>query len=129
MRQVVGAVIIRDGRVLAARRTSPGSHAGRWEFPGGKVEPDETMATALAREIDEELGCAIEIVGWLPLSVPVRPDVVLTLAQARLVDGEPVAGPDHDALRWLAADALDDVAWLDADVAFLDEVRSLLLSS
>ncbi len=41
MKPVVGAAIIRDGRVLAARRTFPAEAAGRWEFPGGKVEPGE----------------------------------------------------------------------------------------
>ena len=54
---VVGAAIVRDGRVLAARRTTPAAAAGRWEFPGGKVEPGETPDAALVREVAEELGC------------------------------------------------------------------------
>ena len=66
MAQVVGAAIVRDGRVLAARRTTPPEPAGRWELPGGKVEPGETAAAALVREIGEELGCrGRSLAGWL----------------------------------------------------------------
>ena len=53
---VVAAAIVRDGRVLAARRTQPANVAGRWELPGGKVDPGETPEQALVRELREELG-------------------------------------------------------------------------
>ena len=53
MTVVVAAAIERDGRYLVARRTRPADVAGRWEFPGGKVEPGETEEGALAREIRE----------------------------------------------------------------------------
>ncbi|MFM7212080.1 MAG: NUDIX domain-containing protein, partial [Actinomycetota bacterium] len=62
MTVVVAAAILRDGRYLAARRTRPAWAAGRWEFPGGKVEPGETEQQALVREIREELGVEIEVV-------------------------------------------------------------------
>jgi 8-oxo-dGTP pyrophosphatase MutT (NUDIX family) len=55
VRIVVGAAVVRDGRVLAARRTRPAAAAGRWELPGGAVEPGEDEQTALARELREEL--------------------------------------------------------------------------
>lgn len=57
---MAAAVIERDGLILVAQRAS-GVHAGKWEFPGGKVEADETPAVALAREIEEEFGVAIEV--------------------------------------------------------------------
>ena len=58
---VVAAVIRRGSRVLIARRRDGAERGGQWEFPGGKVEPGEGEPAALVREIDEELGCAVEV--------------------------------------------------------------------
>ena len=122
MAAVVGAAIIRDGCVLAARRTFPAEAAGRWEFPGGKVEPGETPEAALVREVAEELGCTIEVTGWLPGEVGIGEHHALTVAHARLVDGEPDPH-EHDEVRWLSAGELEDVDWLEADRPFLPHLR------
>jgi 8-oxo-dGTP diphosphatase len=122
---VVGAAIVRDGRVLAARRTAPASAAGRWEFPGGKVEPGETDAASLVREVEEELGVRIRVDRWLVGEEPVGERYLLRVALAGLVDGAP-APMEHDEVRWLAAHELDDVDWLDADRPFLTELSHLL---
>lgn len=124
-RVVAGAAIVSNGRVLAARRSEPASLAGRWEFPGGKVERGETLAQACVREVREELGCEVRIVGELATAVPASRGYVLRLAVARLVGGEPLP-LEHDAIRWLPADELDEVDWLPADLPFLPEVRMLL---
>jgi len=121
----VGAAIIRDGRVLAARRTAPASAAGRWEFPGGKVEPGESDADSLVREIDEELGVEITVDGWLAGQQPVGEAYLLRVALATLVRGEPTP-TEHDRVRWLGADELDEVDWLEADRPFLFELSALL---
>ena len=121
---MVGAAIVRDGRVLAARRTSPPEAAGRWEFPGGKVESGESPGTALVREIREELGCTVEVVAWLPGEVAIGERHTLRVALVRVVEGEPQAREhEHDALRWLAATELGDVDWLEPDRPFLEHVR------
>jgi 8-oxo-dGTP diphosphatase len=122
---VVGAAIIRGGRVLAARRTAPPAAAGRWEFPGGKVEAGETPEQALVREIAEELSCGVEVVGWLAGEVGIAERHVLTVGLARLVDGDPEPR-EHDEIRWLAADELDSVDWLEPDRPFLDELGVML---
>ena len=122
---VVGAAIVRDGKVLAARRTAPASAAGRWEFPGGKVEPGETDADSLVREIDEELGVGITVDGWLGGEQPVGERYVLRVALATLVHGEPTP-TEHDRVRWLGADELDEVDWLEPDRPFLTELSALL---
>lgn len=57
---VVAAVIVREGRFLAARRSLSMSDPGFWEFPGGKVEAGETLEEALIRELDEELSIALD---------------------------------------------------------------------
>ena len=125
MHPVVGAAIVRDGRVLAARRTRPAAAAGRWEFPGGKVEGAESPEAALVREIEEELGCVVSVERWLDGAVPIGTTHRLTVAVVRLVEGEPVPH-EHDAVRWLAAGELYDVDWLEPDRPFLAELAALL---
>lgn len=125
MISVVGAAIVRGGRVLAARRSYPAAEAGRWEFPGGKVALGESPEAALTREIAEELGCVVEVTSWLPGAVRGSDrghDLELRVAVCRLVEGEP-HGREHDALHWLSADELDDVDWLEPDRPFLAELR------
>jgi 8-oxo-dGTP diphosphatase len=122
MAAVVGAAIVRDGRVLAARRTFPAEVAGRWELPGGKVEPGETPEAALVREIAEELGCTIALTGWRPGEVGIGDRHVLTVAVADLVAGEP-RPHEHDEVRWLGADELGEVDWLEPDRPFLAHLR------
>ena len=119
---VVGAAIIRDGAVLAARRTAPAEAAGRWEFPGGKVEPGESREDALVREIAEELGCRIELTGWLPGTALIGDRHELRVACGVLTRGEPTP-TEHDLIRWVTADELDDVDWLDPDRPFLSALR------
>lgn len=122
MTLVVGVAILAGGRVLAARRAD-----GGWEFPGGKVEDGETPEDGAVREITEELGCAVEITGWLTPTVPIRAGLELRVATADLVDGEPVPRPgEHDAIRWLAADELDEVDWLPADRPLVSELTAVL---
>jgi 8-oxo-dGTP diphosphatase len=122
---VVGAALVRDGRVLAARRTTPAAAAGRWEFPGGKVEDGESPESALVREIAEELGVEIVVRRWLAGAAPIGTTHELTVALASVVAGDP-APVEHDLVRWLRPDEFDDVDWLDPDRPFLPELRSLL---
>ena len=129
MQEVVGVALVREGRVLAARRSGPPALAGLWEFPGGKVEPGEEPRVTAVREMAEELRCTIEVTGWVEAdvgdTVGAGSDIVLSVASARLVEGDPVP-TEHDAVRWLRADLLDEVAWAAADLPFLDPVRQLL---
>lgn len=119
MAVVVGVAILHAGRVLAARRSYPADTAGRWEFPGGKVDDGETPDQAIVREVFEELGCAVAVTGWLEQEVPIRDGLVLRVATASLVDGEPIPRHgEHDAVRWLRADEIDAVDWLPADRPF-----------
>ena len=120
---VVGVAICRGGRLLAARRTTPAAHAGRWELPGGKAAPGEDLAAAAVREVAEELGCRVVVEDSVPGEVEVGPGLVLRVVVARL-EGEAEPLPlEHDALRWLAADQLDEVDWLEADRPFVAALR------
>ena len=123
---VVGAAIIRDGEVLAARRTAPAEAAGRWEFPGGKVEPGESPEDALVREVAEELGCRIEVTGWLPGSALIGDRHELRVACGVLIRGEPTP-TEHDLIHWVGVDELDAVDWLDPDRPFLTALRERMI--
>jgi 8-oxo-dGTP diphosphatase len=125
MAAVVGAAILRGGRVLAARRTAPPETAGRWELPGGKVEPGESPDAAIVREIGEELGCEATVTGWLPGEVAIGDRHVLTVAVVEIGAGQPQPR-EHDELRWLGAGELDDVDWLEPDRPFLAHLRAHL---
>ncbi|HKC27910.1 MAG TPA: (deoxy)nucleoside triphosphate pyrophosphohydrolase [Jatrophihabitans sp.] len=123
--QVVGAAIVRAGRVLAARRSPANRHGGGWEFPGGKVEPGESDEDALVRECREELGATVTV--DQRLGHVTDGGIALTLYAAQLMAGEPVALVDHDELRWLAPADLDSVDWLPIDRDLLPAVRALLM--
>lgn len=123
---VVGAAIVRHGCVLAARRTTPSEAAGRWELPGGKVEVGEISDDALVREIGEELECRIRVGRWLDGEAAIGDTHVLRVAAATIVGGQPVM-VEHDDLRWLAPEQLDDVDWLGPDRPFLPQLKEILL--
>jgi 8-oxo-dGTP diphosphatase len=123
---VVGAAVIRRGRLLATRRRAPSALAGGWEFPGGKVEAGESEQDALVRECREELGVEIVVGARLDGARPLGPDHALHLWTAAIIAGQPQPLEDHDEVRWLGPDELYDVPWLQADLPFVDLARSLL---
>jgi 8-oxo-dGTP diphosphatase len=125
--EVAAAAVVHAGRVLAARRVYPADVSGGWELPGGKIDAGETAAAAVAREIREELSCTVEVVDTLTGRAAIKPGYELTVHVARLVDGEPTPN-EHDALRWLGPEDIDDIGWLPADRPFLDELRTLLMA-
>ena len=112
---VAAAIVAGDPpRVLAAQRSYPPELAGLWELPGGKVHEGEADGEALVRECREELGVEVRPLRRLGDDVAVGPTMVLRVWWAALVRGEPAA-LEHSAVRWLARDEIDDVAWLPSD--------------
>jgi 8-oxo-dGTP diphosphatase len=122
--EVVGAIIVRDGLILCAQRGA-GSMTGFWEFPGGKVEPDESARDALVREIAEELGCTITV-GNEVATTTHEGDVVtvtLTTYYCVLASGEP-SPLEHAELRWLSPARLQDLPWAPADLPAVRRVQA-----
>jgi 8-oxo-dGTP diphosphatase len=124
---IVAAVIVIGGRVLACERSAPPEVAGRWEFPGGKVEAGESDAQALVRECAEELGVRVEVGARVGPDVPLAHGrAVLRVFAVTLLDGDVPRAIEHTAMRWLGADELDSVAWLPADRPIVAELPALL---
>jgi 8-oxo-dGTP diphosphatase len=131
---VVAAAIVDDldapRELLAARRTVPASLAGRFEFPGGKVDPGETPEEALHREIREELGVRValgpEVVGPVDGAWRLSDTYVMRLWLAEIVDGVPRPLVEHDELRWLPPGQWRSVPWLDADVPIVEAVAGMV---
>ncbi|MGV8921610.1 MAG: Nudix family hydrolase [Pseudomonas sp.] len=107
----VAAAVIRakDGKILIARRADTQHQGGLWEFPGGKVEADESVETALARELHEELGIVVTAARPLIKVVHDYPDkqVLLDVWDVSAFTGEP-HGAEGQPLAWVSARELAD---------------------
>lgn len=126
IRVVAAALYDREGRVLIADRP-PGKHmAGRWEFPGGKVDAGESDAEALTRELREELGVSVSAAHPLLEITHDYPDrrVVLSMWRVERWSGEPQA-LDGQRLKWVAPARLFDGDILEADRPFIEALCSL----
>ena len=129
---VVGAVILREGMILGARRKEGKTLGGLWEFPGGKVDPGETLEKALARELDEELAVKVEETDLEPIAFTSHPlddarNLLMPVYGVLAWSGEPV-GAEGQPLAWVTSDELGSDAYPmpPADYPLVDPVRQFL---
>ena len=127
----VGAVVLRDGAVLLARRGQPPAQ-GSWSLPGGLVDAGERLEEAVRREVREECGIAVTVGPLLGVFEPIVQDedgrvryhyVVLDYL-AHHLSGELVAGDDAAELRWVAFADLDQFSLLPATRDMIDRARA-----
>jgi len=126
MVKVVAAIIIDDNKVFATQR-GYGDFKGGWEFPGGKVEANETPEDALKREIMEELNVSIDIKEFFHAVEYDYPKFHLSMDCfiCRIVSGELVL-KEHEGANWLTKDALYSVDWLPADIELIPLIEKVL---
>ncbi|WP_446666743.1 (deoxy)nucleoside triphosphate pyrophosphohydrolase [Flexivirga sp. B27] len=124
---VVGAVLVRDGTVLAAQRGPGMALAGHWEFPGGKIEVGESPQEALERELQEELLCTVKVGDHVETTSYEYDFGVVTLTTyfATLTSGEPRA-TEHSELRWIPVADLRSVEWAPADIPAVERTIQTL---
>lgn len=126
---VVATALVRGHAVLAAQRTRPPALAGRWELPGGSVEPGESEAAAVVRECREELATDVVVGGRLGTDLPIDAGV-LRVHVARLAAGAPDPRPlEHSGLRWVTAAEVPAVGWVDADRAVVADLVARLATT
>lgn len=117
MLTVAAAIIVRDGKLLAARKRPGLPLAGSWEFPGGKVEEGESPEECLNRELFEELGIDCLVLDFVAESVyHDRNRSIRLLGYLVKTSASSFALTDHDAIRWLGPDQVADLAWAPADI-------------
>ena len=119
--RVVAGVIERDGKVLVGQRRAGDRFQYKWEFPGGKIEPDEDPKEALARELREELGIEAEIgeeMARYEHQYPGRTAILLIFLRVPAFTGTPV---NHvfESIQWVPRDQMTGLDFLDGDVDFV----------
>jgi 8-oxo-dGTP diphosphatase len=116
---VVAGVAQENGRILMAQRNFGDSEGGKWEFPGGKVEPGEDPRAALKRELAEELGVNAEVGPVLETVSVLKGDchLVLLYFQCNLFQNEPVA-IDCQQVRWFDPEEANLLSKPEADRIF-----------
>jgi 8-oxo-dGTP diphosphatase len=127
MTTVVAAVIERHGMVLIGQRLAGKRHALKWEFPGGKVEPGETAADALRRELEEELGIRAEIgrqIAGYEYAYPGGAPIQLIFFAVHEFSGE-IENRVFKEIRWEARERLPGYDFLEGDVDFVKTLALL----
>jgi 8-oxo-dGTP diphosphatase len=122
--KVVAAIIENDqSEILCALRSPQMAIPNMWEFPGGKVEPNEDLFTALKREIKEELHCEIET-GELHNDIVHEYEtfiINLIAIKCKIIGGTPTP-TEHSKLIWLKRENLSSLVWAPADIPAVDQL-------
>jgi 8-oxo-dGTP diphosphatase len=128
MERSVAGILIHQGKAFIAKRGPSGSFKGRWEFPGGKVEPGESDQDAIAREFVEEFGVEARALRFLGESVFPHRGLDRVLA-AWLIEFTPFKKPklfEHEEIAWANASELEELELVDSDRKLLPYILPLM---
>ena len=124
--KVTCAIIIQDRKILVTQRGDRMARAGKWEFPGGKIEKNETAEECIVREIKEELNVDISISRWLKPVSHSYPDIKIKLIPciAKIVSGK-IKLNEHSNFRWITKEELNEQYWSPADIPVAQQLSEL----
>lgn len=125
MINVVAAVIKDENeKILITQRNLKKAQGGLWEFPGGKIEPNETRENAIVREIKEELDIDIEVKSYLSEKVFNYPekDINLIALECKKINGE-IKLLEHEDYKWVSENELDNFQFAPADLFIIDKIK------
>ena len=122
--EVVAAVIVRDGKFLLCQRPLHKKHGGMWEFPGGKLEPGETLLQAAQRELIEELAMQVDEIGEIRLStIDPLSDCMINFVDVKC-SGQPKL-IEHIAVEWVALEKICELSLAPSDQKFVEHMELL----
>jgi 8-oxo-dGTP diphosphatase len=125
MINVTAGILIKDAEVLIAKRKTAARLAGKWEFPGGKIERDETPEACLHRELEEELGIDATVGDYMGESIyPYDFGTVRILFYRVFWNGEPIVSREHQEVQWVPFNELNRYDFVPADLAFVEKIQS-----
>ena len=127
MKDVTAAIILKENKVLIAQRAPNEKMAGKWEFPGGKIEPGETPRQCLSREIKEELEVGVKVLDFFGESI-YRYDhgeIRLLAYFCRWISGDFTLHV-HSRIKWVGRDELSSFDFASADVPLVEKLKTFL---
>ncbi len=128
MKTVTAAVLVKNGRILITRRGPGESLAGYWEFPGGKVEPGESLEQCLARELKEELGLVISVGDVLAESeYHYEHGAIRLIAMKAMLQSGTILLTVHDEVKWVLPAELEALNLAPADIPIAQRLKELTL--
>jgi 8-oxo-dGTP diphosphatase len=122
--KVTAAILEKDGRILIDQRNSKYHLAGKWEFPGGKIENGETPEECLARELEEEFDIDVSVGDFLGSNIQHYEHISIELMAYRTFCNETKINPKgHKNYEWVTIDELSQFDFAPADRPFVDRLR------
>lgn len=126
MKNVAAAILVKDNRILIAKRSAKDKFANKWEFPGGKIEEGETPEECLKRELKEELDIEVVIGDFFAESnYPYENGVINLLTFWTCWVGREIKLLEHAEYRWVAVSELVNYDFLPADIPLINKLAKV----
>ena len=123
--KVTAAMLVKDDKIIIAKRGPDDKLADKWEFPGGKIEIDETPEQCLKREMKEEFDIDVSVGEYLGSSIYKYDHISIELLAYRTYweEGE-IDLKDHDEFKWISLEELVEFDFAPADMVFVEKLRN-----